>query len=106
MDTTTRTNMDINFLILLPHAEVKSNRERLEAFLNDRFPDHRFGVSSDMADLINDKGYCVMPIRNTRPAPDGKDGAFHMSPFPPDWLMSEISAAVEDYKAGTVARPN
>lgn len=43
------SGMDRDFIVLLPHEQVKLCPDRLSSFLEARFPQYRFDVGTDHA---------------------------------------------------------
>ncbi|MGN8113311.1 hypothetical protein [Labrys sp. 22185] len=96
--------MDMDFLIVLRHGQVKSCREQLEDFLNRSFPAYRFGVGADHAGLIGDGEFCILPVLSNGPAKDPTGDAIKMRPYPTPDVIRAIGKAVKEFRSGEAGR--
>ena len=85
----------IQYIIVAPFEQrdkVIAVKERLEAYLGDRFPGNAFTVAR-FAPIGDDEEFCVLPIMNFV----GDDGNSYMCKEPKRWFMREIAQACREF---------
>lgn len=81
----------LEFIIVPPYArrtEIFAAKERLEAYLGNRFPGYSFKLAR-LGPVGDDDDFCVLPVMNFL----GDDGHSYMCTPPKSWFMAEIAAA-------------
>jgi hypothetical protein len=81
----------LEFIIVPPfarRAEIHASKERMEAYMGNRFPGYSFKVAQ-FAPVGDDEEFCILPIMNFA----GDDGASYMCVPPKPWFTAEIAAA-------------
>lgn len=87
----------LEFIIVPPYArrsEIFAAKERLEAYLGNRFPGYSFKVAR-LGPVGDDDDFCVIPIMNFIDS----EGSSRMCTPPKSWFLSEISAACRGFDA-------
>lgn len=87
----------LEFIIVPPYARRSSifaSKERMEAYLRNRFSGYSFKVAR-LGPVGEDDDFCVIPIMNFF----GDDGQTYMCNEPKPWLMAEIAAACREFDA-------
>ena len=85
----------LEFIIVPPFArkaEVADSKERMEAYLGNRFPGYSFKVAG-FAPVGDDQDFCILPIMNFL---DG-EGASRMCTPPKSWFVAEIAQACREF---------
>ena len=85
----------LEFIIVPPYErrdEGRAAKERMEAYLSNRFPGYTFKVPQ-FAPVGGDDDFMVIPIMNFL----GDDGQSYMCNEPKPWFMAEISAACREF---------
>ena len=88
----------LEFIIVPPYArraEIFAARERMEAYLGNRFPGYSFKIAR-LGPVGDDEDFCILPVMNFI---DG-EGLSRMCNQPKPWLMAEIGAMCRDFDAG------
>jgi hypothetical protein len=89
----------LEFIIVPPYvrrAAVSASKERIEAYLSNRFPGYGFKLAR-LGPVGDDDDFCVIPVMGFI---DG-DAVSRMCQPPKPWFVSEISAACREFdKAG------
>lgn len=88
----------LEFIIVPPYARrsaIFASKERMEAYLGNRFPGYSFKVAR-LGPVGDDDDFCVIPVMNFL----GDDGHSYMCNDPKPWFMSEIRAACSVFDAG------
>lgn len=92
----------LEFIIVPPYArrtEVFAAKERLEAYLGNRFPGYNFKLAR-LGPVGDDDDFCVIPIMNFI---DG-EGACRMCTPPKPWLIADIASKCRQFdRAGRSA---
>lgn len=81
----------LEFIIVPPYArrsEIFAAKERMEAYLGNRFPGYSFKIAR-LGPVGDDEDFCVIPVMNFI---DG-EGVSRMCNEPKSWLIAEIGAA-------------
>jgi hypothetical protein len=81
----------LEFIIVPPYArrsEIFAAKERMEAYLGNRFPGYSFKIAR-LGPVGDDEDFCILPVMNFI---DG-EGVSRMCSPPKSWFMSEISEA-------------
>ncbi|GAA4180442.1 hypothetical protein [Shinella granuli] len=87
----------LEFIIVPPYArrsEIFAAKERMEAYLGNRFPGYSFRLAR-LGPVGDDDDFCVLPIMNFL----GDDGRSYMCAPPKLWFMAEIAAACREFDA-------
>lgn len=87
----------LEFIIVPPYErrhEVLAAKERIEAYLSNRFPGYTFKVPQ-FAPVGGDDDFMVIPMMNFL----GDDGHSYMCNEPKSWFMAEIAAACREFDA-------
>lgn len=87
----------LEFIIVPPYErrdEIRAAKERMEAYLSNRFPGYSFRVPQ-FAPVGGDGDFSVIPIMNF----PGDDGQSYMCNPPKPWFISEIAAACREFDA-------
>lgn len=85
----------LEFIIVPPfarRAEILAAKERMEAYVGNRFPGYTFKVAQ-FAPVGDDEEFCVIPIMNF---PD-EEGVSRMCIPPKPWFVAEIAAACRGF---------
>lgn len=80
----------LEFIIVPPYerrAAIFASKERMEAYLGNRFPGYSFKIAR-LGPVGDDEEFCVLPIMNFA----GDDGASYMCSEPKPWVVAEIAA--------------
>lgn len=88
----------LEFIIVPPYvrrSEIFAAKERMEAYLGNRFPGYAFKVAR-LGPVGDDDDFCVIPIMNFI---DG-EGLSRMCNEPKSWLIAEIGAACREFDGG------
>ncbi|MCP8894268.1 hypothetical protein KYK29_04950 [Shinella daejeonensis] len=88
----------LEFIIVPPYArrsEIFAAKERMEAYLGNRFPGHSFKIAR-LGPVGDDDDFCILPVMNFIDA----EGVSRMCTPPKPWLMADISAACREFDAG------
>jgi hypothetical protein len=88
----------LEFIVVPPYArrtEIFDSRERMEAYLGDRFPGYSFKIAR-LGPVGEDDDFCVIPIMNFL----GDDGHSYMCNEPKPWFIAEIAAACRRFDVG------
>lgn len=88
----------LEFIIVPPYArrsEIFAAKERMEAYLGNRFPGYSFKVAR-LGPVGDDDDFCVIPIMNFI---DG-EGVSRMCTPPKSWFVAEVSTACRSFDAG------
>jgi hypothetical protein len=81
----------LEFIIVPPYSrrsEIFAAKERMEAYLGNRFPGYSFKLAR-LGPVGDDDDFCVLPVMNFL----GDDGRSYMCTPPKSWFMAEIAAA-------------
>ncbi|MCA0344477.1 MAG: hypothetical protein LCH99_32835 [Proteobacteria bacterium] len=87
----------LEFIIVPPfakRAEVLAAKERMEAYLGNRFPGYSFKVAQ-FAPVGDEGEFCILPVMNFL---DG-EGISRMCAPPKPWFVAEIGAACREFDA-------
>ena len=87
----------LEFIIVPPYARrsaVFASKERMEAYLGNRFPGYSFKVAR-LGPVGDDDDFCVIPVMNFL----GDDGHSYMCNEPKSWFVSEIAASCRGFDA-------
>lgn len=87
----------LEFIIVPPYArrsEIFASKERMEAYLGNRFPGYGFKVAR-LGPVGDDEDFCILPIMNFL----GDDGHSYMCSPPKPWFVCEIAAACREFDA-------
>lgn len=87
----------LEFIIVPPYArrtEVFAAKERLEAYLGNRFPGYSFKLAR-LGPVGDDDDFCILPVMNFI---DG-EGVSRMCTPPKPWFVAEIAAACREFDA-------
>lgn len=88
----------LEFIIVPPYArrsEIFAAKERMEAYLGNRFPGYSFKIAR-LGPVGDDDVFCVIPVMNFM---DG-EGISRMCTPPKSWIIAEISSACHEFDAG------
>lgn len=87
---------DVLEFIIVPayarRAAIFASRERMEAYLGNRFPGYSFKVAR-LGPVGDDEDFCILPIMNFL----GDDGGSYMCNPPKPWFVAEIVAACREF---------
>ncbi len=93
------TERDVIQYIIVPPFEqrdkVIASKERLEHYLDNRFPGNSFKVAR-FAPIGDDLEFCVLPVMNFV----GDDGNSYMCKEPKRWFMTDIAQACREFDQG------
>lgn len=87
----------LEFIIVPPYerrAAIVASKERMEAYLGNRFPGYSFKIAR-LGPVGDDEDFCVLPVMNFIDA----EGVSRMCNEPKSWLIAEIGAASRDFDA-------
>ncbi|WP_312419772.1 hypothetical protein [Shinella sp.] len=88
----------LEFIIVPPYArrsEIFAAKERMEAYLGNRFPGYSFKIAR-LGPVGDDEDFCILPVMNFI---DG-EGVSRMCNQPKSWLIAEIGAMCRAFDAG------
>lgn len=87
----------VEFIVVPPYArrsEIFAAKERMEAYLANRFPGYSFKIAR-LGPVGEDDDFCILPVMNFI---DG-EGMSGMCAPPKSWFMAELSAACREFDA-------
>jgi len=87
----------LEFIIVPPYerrAAIFASKERMEAYLGNRFPGYSFKIAR-LGPVGDDDDFCVLPVINFI---DG-EGVSRMCNQPKSWLIADIGAACGEFDA-------
>lgn len=87
----------LEFIIVPPYARraaVIAAKERMEAYLGNRFPGYGFKVAR-FAPVGDEEAFCILPVMNFIDS----EGVSRMCNAPKLWFVSEIAAACASFDA-------
>lgn len=85
----------LEFIIVPPYArrsEIFAAKERMEAYLGNRFQGFSFKVAR-LGPVGDDDDFCILPVMNFL----GDDGRSYMCTPPKPWFVAEIAAACREF---------
>lgn len=85
----------LEFIIVPPYArrsEIFASKERMEAYLGNRFPGYSFKVAR-LGPVGDDDDFCVIPVMNFL----GDDGHSYMCNPPKLWLIADIASECRQF---------
>ncbi|WLS01710.1 hypothetical protein [Shinella oryzae] len=85
----------LEFIIVPPYtrrAEIFAAKERMEAYLGNRFPGYSFKVAR-LGPVGDDDDFCVLPVMNFL----GDDGRSYMCSEPKSWFVGDIAASCRSF---------
>ncbi|MCO5152541.1 MULTISPECIES: hypothetical protein [unclassified Shinella] len=85
----------LEFIIVPPYerrAAIFASKERMEAYLGNRFPGYSFKAAR-LGPVGDDEDFCILPVMNFI----GDDGHSYMCNEPKPWFLSEILAACGEF---------
>lgn len=88
----------LEFIIVPPYARrsaIFAAKERLEAYLVNRFPGYSFKLAR-LGPVGDDDDFCVLPVMNFI---DG-EGVSRMCTPPKSWFMADVAMACKEFDAG------
>jgi len=87
----------LEFIVVPPYArrsEIFAAKERMEAYLGNRFPGYSFKVAR-LGPVGDDDDFCILPVMNFI---DG-EGLSRMCTPPKSWFVAEVSKACQEFDA-------
>jgi len=81
----------LEFIIVPPYArrsEIFAAKERMEAYMGNRFPGYSFKVAR-LGPVGDDDDFCVLPVMNFL----GDDGRSYMCNPPKPWFIADLTSA-------------
>lgn len=87
----------LEFIIVSPYerrSETFAAKERMEAYLGNRFPGYSFKIAR-LGPVGDDDDFCILPVMNFI---DG-EGVSRMCTPPKSWFMAEVSKACQEFDA-------
>lgn len=87
----------LEFIIVPPYerrAAIFASKERMEAYLGNRFPGYSFKIAR-LGPVGDDEDFCILPVMNFI---DG-EGVSRMCNEPKPWLIAEIAGACREFDA-------
>lgn len=88
----------LEFIIVPPYARrsaIFASKERMEAYLRNRFPGYSFKVAR-LGPVGDDDDFCVIPVMNFL----GDDGQSYMCNEPKPWFIAEVRSACREFDLG------
>ncbi|MGQ3213810.1 MAG: hypothetical protein ACT6U0_09895 [Shinella sp.] len=85
----------LEFIIIPPYArrsKVFASKERMEAYLGNRFPGYSFKVAR-LGPVGDDDDFCILPVMNFL----GDDGHSYMCNEPKSWFLADIASACREF---------
>lgn len=88
----------LEFIIVPPYerrAAIFASKERMEAYLGNRFPGYSFKIAR-LGPVGDDEDFCILPVMNFI---DG-EGVSRMCTPPKPWFMANVILACREFDIG------
>lgn len=87
----------LEFIIAPPYerrAAIFASKERMEAYLENRFPGYSFKIAR-LGPVGDDEDFCILPVMNFL----GDDGKSYVCNEPKSWFIGDVAASCRSFAA-------